>query len=142
LLHWPSSLKARTSAFDLDAIVKFIADAAWIRFERERQEHSRGIAIAPARVGATVLALFRQVEASLGEDPSSDRARAAVSRWRDRINREAGGNPETIAELQTAWRRRRDWPAGLRQWIASLYSTDVETFDRVADFIERTTSDV
>jgi hypothetical protein len=36
-----------------------------------------------------------------------------------------------------AFSRRREWPSGKRRYMASLYELDVDTWQRVADFIER-----
>jgi hypothetical protein len=36
-----------------------------------------------------------------------------------------------------AFSRRRQWPDGMKRYVASLYEVDVDTWQRVTDFIER-----
>jgi hypothetical protein len=42
--------------------------------------------------------------------------------------------------MHDAISRRRQWPDGMKRYVASLYEMDVDTWQRVADFIERTAS--
>jgi DNA-binding transcriptional MerR regulator len=55
--------------------------------------------------------LFRDVEASLDEDPQSPNAQALVSRWRKLVEGFTGGDPEISKGLGKAWADRANWPA-------------------------------
>ena len=39
--------------------------------------------------------------------------------------------------MAKALARRRNWPSGFRRYVASLYLTTPETWERVVDFIEQ-----
>ena len=58
-------------------------------------------------------------------------------RWRALIDSETLGDEELKRDALDAFSRRREWPSGMRRYIASLYELDVETWQRVTDFIER-----
>jgi hypothetical protein len=47
------------------------------------------------------------------------------------------GDEELKRDALDALSRRREWPDGMRRYIASLYELDVDTWQRVTDFIER-----
>jgi MerR family transcriptional regulator, thiopeptide resistance regulator len=55
--------------------------------------------------------LFRDVEASLDEDPQSPKAQALVARWRKLVEGFTGGDPEISKGLGKAWADRANWPA-------------------------------
>ena len=78
----------------------------------------------PPHVSPSKLELFRETLAAI-DSPSRDERRAGLAaRWRALADAETAG----------AVTRRRDWPDGLRQYVASLYDTDWDTFDRVAAY--------
>ena len=70
-------------------------------------------------------------------DPSSQEAQALVMRWRALLEAETLGDEELKRDALEAFSRRRLWPDGMRRYIASLYELDVDTWQRVTDFIER-----
>jgi hypothetical protein len=53
------------------------------------------------------------------------------------VDAETGGDAEIKRDVLEALSRRRQWPAGMMRYMASLYELDVETWLRVTDFIER-----
>jgi DNA-binding transcriptional MerR regulator len=59
--------------------------------------------------------LFKDVEASLDENPSSEKAQALAARWRKLIESFTGGDPEVGAGLKKAWSDREHWPSTLQQ---------------------------
>ena len=40
-------------------------------------------------------------------------------------------------DMTEAFSRRRHWPFGMKRYMASLYELDLETWQRVTDFLER-----
>ena len=60
-----------------------------------------------------------------------------MARWRALLDAETLGDDELKREALDAFSRRRQWPDGMRRYIASLYALDVDTWQRVTDFIER-----
>jgi TipAS antibiotic-recognition protein len=134
--NWPATLQQRFADFDLDQIMKFIGDAAWIKGETEREKQRTIAPRAPDRVSPSRMTLFREIEAAVDEGPASEKARELAGRWLALAEYEAGGDPEIRSDLARAWVNRRRWPAGMRQYVASLYETDPDTWLRVTDFIE------
>jgi hypothetical protein len=77
-------------------------------------------------LGVSRLALFREIETALRENPTSERARELAMRCRETIE------PETLDAL----RNRANWPVGMRRYVASLYGTTPDVWERVAAFLE------
>ena len=109
----------------------------WERWEDERLERERAGDPAPPRVTESQRALYRDWLRILGSDPSSQEAQVLVTRWRALLDAQTGGDEETKRELLEGFSRRREWPDGMKRYMASLYEMDVDTWQRVTDFIER-----
>ena len=60
-----------------------------------------------------------------------------MARWRALVDAETLGDEGLRRDALDAFSRRRQWPDGMRRYIASLYELDVDTWQRVTDFIER-----
>jgi DNA-binding transcriptional MerR regulator len=129
----PSSI-----AFALNALVETI-ELHERRDEMTRDfEHAANPRRAPDRVCESRLALFRVLEAASVEEPLSDRARELVVRWQSMLDEEIGGDGADRAALERFFASRQRWPTALRTYVASLYMTKWETWERVVDFIEQT----
>jgi MerR family transcriptional regulator, thiopeptide resistance regulator len=135
--HWPAFLKRRIAEYDIERATRFIGEALWERWEAERLERERASAPAPPRVSQSQRTLFREWSTILGSDPSSPEVQALVARWRALMDAQTGGDEEIKRDMLAAFSRRRQWPSGMRRYIASLYDVDVDTWQRVTDFIER-----
>jgi hypothetical protein len=61
---------------------------------------------------------------------------AIVVRWRALLDAETGGHEELKRDMFEACSRRRPWPSGMQRYIAALYELDLDTWQRVTDFIE------
>jgi DNA-binding transcriptional MerR regulator len=136
--EWPAPLQERFSRFNLDAINRFVNKAAWARWEGDRQKSGFTPSQVPGKTTRDRLRLFADIEASLDGDPASAHARALVTRWEALMNRDAGGDAAATASMFQAWSRRREWPLGMRQWVAGLYGATLERWERAADFIDAT----
>jgi DNA-binding transcriptional MerR regulator len=135
--HWPASLKRRLAEYDVDRATRFIGEALWERWENERLEKQRAGDAAPPRVTESRRALYRDCSKLLSSDPAGRQAQAIVARWRDLVDAETGGDEETKRDVLDALSRRHQWPDGMKRYTASLYELDVDTWQRVTDFIER-----
>jgi DNA-binding transcriptional MerR regulator len=135
--HWPASLKRRVAECDVERATRFIGEALWERWEAERLERERSGAPAPPRVTESRRALYREWLGILGSDPSGQEAQALAARWRALLDAQTGGDEETKREVLEGFSRRREWPDGMKRYMASLYEMDVDTWQRVTDFIER-----
>jgi len=60
-----------------------------------------------------------------------------VARWRALLDEESGGDEQIKADVLRAFRSGQVWPVGMKRYWASLYETDLETWDLVTKFIER-----
>jgi DNA-binding transcriptional MerR regulator len=135
--HWPVSLQKRVAEYDVERATRFIAEALWERWEAERLERERAGTQAPPRVSQSRRDLFRDCSAVLDLHPASPAAQAIVARWRALLDAETGGDEETRRDMLEAFSRRQHWPAGMKRYMASLYELDLDTWQRVTDFIER-----
>ncbi|HEY7448838.1 MAG TPA: MerR family transcriptional regulator [Vicinamibacterales bacterium] len=133
--NWPADLQQHLVAFKIDELSTFMQEAIWEFAERQRQR--AGESRPPDRVHPARLALFHKINASLEEDPSGSRARPLVAQWNDMLDREVGGDAETKAERRNALANRTNWPAGFRQYMASLYNTDWNSWEHVTRFVEQ-----
>jgi DNA-binding transcriptional MerR regulator len=76
--------------------------------------------------------LFRDVEASLDEDPASQKAQALAARWRKLVEGFTGGDPEVSKGLGKAWADRENWPAATKEQSASVVNPKVWEFIKKA----------
>jgi DNA-binding transcriptional MerR regulator len=121
------------------ALQRFMAGAAWDRWEAKRQRIA--VVRPPDRAPASAIALFREIAAVLNhlrpsrqpptlpggtEVANADAIHALLARSREIIA------PET----RDAWRRRAAWPGGLRRYVASCYEMEPDVWERVVGFID------
>jgi hypothetical protein len=52
------------------------------------------------------------------------------------IDEDSGGDPEMRAEIERGRARWRNWPDGMRRWVASTCDMSVDRWERVMTFIE------
>jgi DNA-binding transcriptional MerR regulator len=109
-----------------EALRGFMAESAWARWEAERKKRASTAPRAPDRASESRIALFRDIESALAEDPASGRAKTLAARWRETVD------SETLAALT----RRAQWPDGMRRYVASLYETTPDIWERVVGFVE------
>jgi hypothetical protein len=130
-------LQQKMAEFKVDALASFVAKAVWEFYEREREKQSAGVQRVPDRVSDARMALFRDLEASLGEDPAGPAAQALVARWRALVAEETGGDSEAASAVKKMWAGRHTWPDSFRRYVASMYRMEPDTWARVSDFIEQ-----
>jgi len=76
--------------------------------------------------------LFRDIEASLDEDPRSAKAQALLSRWRKLLEGFTGGDPDLARGVGKAWADRANWPAAMKEQSAPFVNPKVWEFIRQA----------
>jgi MerR family transcriptional regulator, thiopeptide resistance regulator len=130
----PALLQPRTADLDLTKATRFVADVLWAKWDDERR------AQAPTAIrhkaNESRIALVRRIVAALDKDPAGAEGRELAAAWHELLRREAADDAATIAALETVWRTQRQWPVGLRNYIASLHEVDADTWDRVVDFVD------
>ncbi|HVA63685.1 MAG TPA: MerR family transcriptional regulator [Terriglobales bacterium] len=62
--------------------------------------------------------LVAEVEAALGEDPTSPKVQALAARWKKLVEGFTQRDPEVTAGLKKVWADRQNWPADLQQKTA------------------------
>jgi MerR family transcriptional regulator, thiopeptide resistance regulator len=114
-------------------IVKYFSDEAWRKWVEQKQTTPES----RQRSSQLQRDLFREFEAVLGEDPAGEKAQALAVRWIEFFEVESGGDPDIKSAWGKFWTDRQNWPARLKQQIVSGLRMDPETFDKVADFIDK-----
>lgn len=135
--HWPASLQRRLVEFDIERASAFINEAIWWRWGAEQQSRAQFGGPGTPRVTESRRALFQEWGAILDSDPTGERAQRLYAKWRALLDEETGGDKEIQADALGFIRRRQTWPAGMKRYIASLYATDVDTWERITSFIEQ-----
>lgn len=60
--------------------------------------------------------LYRDIEASLQEDPASAKAQALAARWKKLLEGFTGGDPEVQKGLNKMWADQANWPSNMKQY--------------------------
>ena len=143
--HWPPAIKRRIAEFHLEEVVEFIQQAAlssrkkyfseeaWAKLIEMRNRPAQDYSASWQRR----VDLFRDIEASLGEEPASETAQALVVRWMAQMDTASGGDAGIKAGLMKAWEDRRNWPATLRWREEGLCMMSWERFEKAAEWIDR-----
>jgi DNA-binding transcriptional MerR regulator len=101
----------------------YFSDEAWTRWG---ERYFRDWPPAPWRV------LFREIDASLGDDPASDRSQQllqrAVALWSADIGSDAGLGRAVREGYGRAWQSRERWPRELRRRYAEFRIEEIATF--------------
>lgn len=93
---------------DTDWMKKYYSKEALAKLEERKALWSPEM---QERVSKDWAALFKDIEASLDEDPASSKAQALAARWKDLIQRFTGGDPEIQKGLNAKYDDRENWPA-------------------------------
>jgi DNA-binding transcriptional MerR regulator len=72
--------------------------------------------------------LFREVEASLGEDPAGAKAQALAARWAALVLDFTGGDPEIAKGLNAVWKDPSGLPASTQQEMKPYSNAKVHQF--------------
>lgn len=72
--------------------------------------------------------LFRDVEATLDQDPASETAQELGRRWKALVGGFTGGNPEVAKGLNRFYADRANWPAAVQQQMAAFSNPRVPEF--------------
>ncbi|HEY3134869.1 MAG TPA: MerR family transcriptional regulator [Blastocatellia bacterium] len=77
--------------------------------------------------------LIKEVEASLGEDPTSEKAQALAERWVNLVRGFTGGDPEIQRGLNKMYADKQNWPATMPK----PFSDEVQAFIQKAIAIRK-----
>jgi MerR family transcriptional regulator, thiopeptide resistance regulator len=117
-----------------EAMRKYHTDEAWEELERRRREMTPEQRTAAEEGTLKWQALFKDVEAALGEDPASAQAQALVHRWDALVQEFTRGNAQVEQGVARAWQDRANWPASLKETSQPFGDR------RVWEFIQRARS--
>lgn len=143
--HWPTADRAHVASYNLEKIAEFIGKAlasttkkyyseeAWAKLRelqtRSAQEREHML---QARVE-----LYRDIAASLRENPRSEKAQTFATRYMETLEIDSDGDPGIKTGALRAIADRQNWPTWLKRQAASRYQLTYEAFDQVAEFLER-----
>jgi DNA-binding transcriptional MerR regulator len=118
------------------ALDRFVNESSWDRWEVRRKAAASPAPRAPDRASPSRVALFQKIHAALDRNPRSREAHKLVSEWDALLERESGGDKNMSESKRQRWAGRRNWPAGMRNYVASLYDMEWSAWERVAAFID------
>ena len=98
-----------------DMMKRYYSDEARAVLERRQREMTPAQRAAAEDGSRRWRALFADIEAALGDDPSSARARAFVDRWDALIHEFTQGNREIAEGLARTWSDRANWTAPMKE---------------------------
>ena len=131
---WRAFLQASMPDVDVAGITRFVASAAWARWQAPDGRSYETPMVRPTASRART-SLLRDFEALLGEHPHAERVQQLVARWEALTDEESGGDPEIKEQILRAASRWREWPDGMRRWVAYTYGMPQDQFERVMAFI-------
>jgi len=108
---------------------KYYSEEAQAKLAAKRQEWNPEM---QAEVTRAWSELMRDVEASLEEDPKSEKAQALLARWRALVERFTGGDPEVSRGLGKVWADRANWTPAMKEQSAPFLNPSVWEFIRRA----------
>jgi DNA-binding transcriptional MerR regulator len=115
----PAMLKRLIEVIDMqdntEQMKKYYTDDAWAELTRRREQATPEARDAAERGTELWLELFRDVQASLDEDPASEKAQALVARWKALIDSFTGGSTAIAHGVKNAWDDRENWPSNLQR---------------------------
>lgn len=97
---------------DTDWMMKYYSKEALAKLEKRKALWSPEMQEQVSREWA---ALFKDIEASLGEDPSSPKAQAMAVRWRKLIHGFTGGDAEIQKGLNAKYADQENWPDDMKK---------------------------
>ncbi|HEX4810995.1 MAG TPA: MerR family transcriptional regulator [Bryobacteraceae bacterium] len=110
---------------EADFLLKYYSDGAQAKLAERRQQWTPELQEQTTKAWTD---LFHDVEASLGEDPASEKAQALAARWKALVEAFTGADPDIGVGLGKAWADRQQWPDSLQQKTASFSNRDVWQF--------------
>jgi DNA-binding transcriptional MerR regulator len=93
---------------------RYYSDEAWAELTRRRGEMTEKMRAIAEEGTRKWQALFKEVEASLDEDPAGPVGQGLVDRWKALIEEFTGGNQEIAAGMSRAWKDRDSWSPPLK----------------------------
>lgn len=110
-----------------DFMKPYFGDKAWVRWSKRREPW-------PSEAW---IALFRDVQASIEEDPGGAQAQALATRWLDLFLSDSGGNLELYIGMSKAWIDRKHWPMTIQRRFTDFDVPQIIEFVRQATLYTR-----
>lgn len=103
---------------DMEFMKNYYREEAWALFQERH----------PVWPSEAWTDLFRDIEASLWEDPAGEKAQALARRWRELRIDDAGGDPRIHWGLIKAWRDRQYWPEDVQKHLSEFHFNEISAF--------------
>jgi MerR family transcriptional regulator, thiopeptide resistance regulator len=110
---------------DTDSLLKYYSNSAQAKLAERRQQWTPELQEQSTKAWTD---LFRDIEASLEEDPGGPKAQCLVARWKALVEAFTGGDPEVASGLGKAWADHQHWPESLQEKTASFSNRKVWEF--------------
>jgi DNA-binding transcriptional MerR regulator len=135
--NWPAKDRQRIEQFNVEKIADFIgramgasmkkyySDAAWAKLMKLREQTD---AKSRQQTGRAWIELFRDVDASLDEHPTSKVAQELATRWMKLVERSTGYDPGVRAGVLKAWQHRQEWPESMQEQLAGFRMDKIGLF--------------
>lgn len=147
--HWPTEAQEQRASYDLERISQFIGEAlnasAKLTFRKyysatawqKGMELQKRTDEEKERITRAFRELYRDVAASLAEDPKSEKAQELVTRWMELKDLESDGDLGVKTGSMKSIADRQRWPLWIKRHIASRYQLSFEAYNESQEFIER-----
>lgn len=97
---------------DTDWMKKYYSKQALAKLERRKKLWSPDL---QEQVTKDWAALFKDIEASLSENPAGPKAQALAERWKKLIHGFTGGDPEIQKGLNAKYADQENWPSNMKK---------------------------
>lgn len=115
---WKRIIEVIAMENNVEAMKIYYSEEAWLKRKRHYEQWP----------SADLETLFREISASLGEDPAGERAQALKVRCRQMLNDTVTGDPDVQAGALAAWNDREHWPAPMREKVRDLRMAEAIEF--------------
>jgi DNA-binding transcriptional MerR regulator len=110
---------------------QYYSEEAWAELAKRREEGGEELRARAEEGTRRWMALFKEIEASLDEDPAGARAQELAARWRGLIHEFTGGSAAISQGLNKVWADKANWPPTMQRQAAPFMDP------RIWEFIQR-----
>lgn len=133
--EWIAFIQRAMPDVAVERVSRFLAGAAWATWNAP-DGHSYDTPRVRPRASASTTALMHEFAGAIDEDPRGERVQQLLGRWAALIDAQCGNDAQTRDEMLRAAARWRNWPAGMRRWVAYTYDMNIDTWERVMTLMD------
>ena len=133
--EWIAFIQSAMPDVAVERVSRFLATAAWAKWDAPDGHRYDTPRVRP-RASASATALMHEFAEALDEDPRGERVQQLLGRWGALLDEQCGNDSQTRDEMVRAAARWRNWPDGMRRWVAYTYDMSVGTWERVMTLMD------